>query len=50
MRAAALIVTIALLASAGAAQAATPAGVAGALAKDPVYVEAGSQPTLNRAE
>ncbi len=50
MRVAALIVTIALLVPAGAAQAATPAGVAAALERDPVYVEAGSEPTLNAAE
>ncbi len=50
MRVAALIVTIALLVPAGAAQAATPTSVAAALERDPVYVEDGSEPTLNQAE
>ena len=46
MRVAALIVTIALLVPAAAAQAATPRAIAAALERDPVYVEAGSEPTL----
>ena len=50
MRAAALTILIALLVPAAAAQGATPGGIAAALEKDPVYVEDGSQPTLNAAE
>ena len=51
MRAAASTLLIGLLLlPAGAARAATPAGVAGALERDPVYAEDGAKPGLNPAE
>ena len=50
MRAAVSTLLIGLLVPVGAAHAATPSGVAGALERDPVYAERGAKPGLDAAE
>ncbi len=50
MRAVATTVALFVLLPAAVGEAATPAAIAAALARDPVYVEDGSQPTLTAAE